>query len=143
MASDLEDRLGRALRAGDAADRKRPVVPPPITDVVAPLGPNARAMLCGACNRCGEFAELRKYMDGELGANWRLCARCHGFASTYTQPSPRPTVLRLLADTKAVILRRRQECYGGLAISDEQADELARALVQNLLGNYEITGVAP
>lgn len=100
-----------------------------ITDTVAPLGPNARAML----RRC------------DCGA--RDCDYCRfdsrGEQHVAKQPSPRPTVVRLLADTKAVILRRRQECYGALAISDEQADELSRALVQHLLGSYEITGVAP
>lgn len=137
----------------------RPVVPPAITDVVAPLGPNARAMLEDAkaarcefsgCNR-PRLDEFDTHGACKVGVKHPMCIcrlrrnhpNCHDFVSWHKQPSPRPTVLRLLADTKAVILRRRQECYGGLAISDEQADELSRALVQHLLGSYDITRVAP
>ncbi|HET6283892.1 MAG TPA: hypothetical protein VFH73_23255 [Polyangia bacterium] len=39
---------------------------------------------------------------------------------------------KMVAIAKDVIERRRHLCYGGLVISDEQTDELARAIVTNL-----------
>lgn len=37
------------------------------------------------------------------------------------------------------LLAMREECYGGVPISDRQADERARAIVGSLLGNYAVS----
>lgn len=120
----LEDRLDSALRAGDAADRKRPVVPSAITDTVAPLGPNARAMLKERRNCTHQF--------GGVG----VCVLCG--ASAYRQPSPRPTVLNLIADIAAGIRVLNER---GMCIPEELIQERTANIVQGLLGNYTITGI--
>jgi hypothetical protein len=56
------------------------------------------------------------------------------------QPSPRPTVLNLIADIAAGI--RVLRTYG-VEITEAQVMERANNIVTGLIGNYEITGVAP
>jgi len=44
-----------------------------------------------------------------------------------------PGPLELAVDiTREVIRARRQSCYGALQITDDQIDELARAVIQHL-----------
>lgn len=131
----------------------RPVVPPQITDVVAPLGPNAMAMLDGAPSRrcgprCGE----------QNGRHWcppSAIGQCAVFKDMYApseddlrefakQPSPRPTVVqptkhhkRIVAVIKAAVEHRRQPCYG-VKMTDAQVDELSRGIAQNLICNFKI-----
>lgn len=110
----------------------RPVVPPPITDTVAPLGPNARAMLeerqCGYCG----FGRS----DGSLGGHWGYC---HLYKPPEPkQPSPRPTVLNLIADIAAGIRVLNER---GMCIPEELIQERTANIVQGLLGNYTITGI--
>jgi hypothetical protein len=54
-------------------------------------------------------------------------------AALHKPISPRPVVASLLRDVKQIITQRRQECYGALAVTDEQADELSRAITQRFL----------
>lgn len=112
-------------------------IPPPITATVASIGPNARAILAGCCNRCGDFAELRKYIDDGLGANWRLCASCMGAANRSAVP-PSPLSQRILGVVRDAVQRRRQPCYG-VSMTDEQAEEMARGVATSLICSFEIT----
>jgi len=108
-----------------------PVVPPPITDVVAPLGPNARAILEERQYPCAKCGVMRSKTEG--GTIFTVCDECWP-----TQPSPRSTVANLLRDVAAGIrvLRDRD----GLDVPEAVILERARNIVTGLIGNYTITG---
>jgi hypothetical protein len=69
----------------------------------------------------------------ELGPNARAMLNNAGLRGP-----PRLAMERQLDIVRAVILRRRQPCYGSLAITLDQADEMARAIVSNIAA--EIAG---
>jgi uncharacterized protein YqiB (DUF1249 family) len=114
-------------------------IPPPITDVVEPLGPEARAMLearippDAECDYCGHAR--RKHHDGRAYCLSMTCD-CRYFAAK--QPSQRPVVVSLLRDVAAGIrvLRDRD----GVEITEAQVMERANNIVAGLEGNYHITG---
>jgi hypothetical protein len=45
---------------------------------------------------------------------------------------------QLIAEVRIKLLSLREPCYGGVPITDEQAEERARAIVAGLLGNYAV-----
>lgn len=118
----------------------RPVVPPPITDAVAPLGPNARAMVEDArrCYGCDHRAV--DHRRGIGACNKTLSCECRYFREVPEpkQPSPRPTVLNLIADIAAGI--RVLRTYG-VEITEAQVMERANNIAAGLEGNYRITGM--
>ena len=106
---------------------------PYITVTVDEPGPHARAMLeerrrlCPTCH--GPGLVRPRHGRGVL----EDCPTCDGGRiKDFSQPSPRPTVARVLEIVRTVIRARRQACYGELRIGDDQLEELARAIVTNI-----------
>jgi hypothetical protein len=95
---------------------------PRITATVDPPGPNTRAVL-----------ESRSPCSFPGCTVYAHCAACCAEHDAICAQAERTD--RLLADVKATIARRRQECYRiasdgkGFLTQDERDDELARAIV--------------
>lgn len=62
-----------------------------------------------------------------------MLSRTHDAMGKPRPISPRPVVASLLRDVKQIITQRREKCYGAISITDEQADELSRAITQRFL----------
>ncbi len=45
---------------------------------------------------------------------------------------------QLVGEFRMLILRRREACYGGLQVTDAQAEEMARAAVNQLMTGYAV-----
>lgn len=110
-----------------------------ITDVVASLGPHARAMMekRRQCCICG---------DGFSVASWdqdtNCCARCWDLPAAETtrlrrQPSPRPslTTRELQAVLRETLLVLREQ---GVTLTDSQIEDRVGNGVMKILGLFEI-----
>jgi hypothetical protein len=99
-------------------------IPPAITEQVAPLGPEAMAMLEGRRNCVHQF--------GGVG----VCVLCGESACRHV-PRPSRTTAQLTADIAAGI--RVLVTRDGVELTEAQVLERAANIVAGLIGNYNIT----
>lgn len=132
-----EATIGAKREAVQRVNHGTTSVPPPITDVVAPLGPNARAMLKDRPLTRAAIADTMYMIATEPPEN-HGALRPLSPMPTRLQPSPRPTVLNLIADIAAGI--RVLRTYG-VEITEAQVMERANNIVAGIAGNYNVTGM--
>lgn len=118
--------------------------PPCLTPPDAP-GPQTRAFMAearsGQCQMCQAWSTcLQRYQDGEVGANWSLCAKCF---SEHVRPIQSAPADMAIVETVYEVLNHRRSTpgYGDEwdSLSAYQIDEAARAVAQLLLIKFEIT----